>query len=98
MNVTRREFLELSAATTAGLALSKKAIAGGAADPVRVGIVGTGRRGKSLLKTMLQIDNIKVPALCDIDRDALSMAQDIAVKAGQPNRKGIQKMNTFSKN
>ncbi|NIA29642.1 MAG: Gfo/Idh/MocA family oxidoreductase [Actinobacteria bacterium] len=91
MNVTRREFLELSAATTAGLALSKKAIAGGAADPVRVGIVGTGRRGKSLLKTMLQIDNIKVPALCDIDRDALSMAQDIAVKAGQPKPQGYSK-------
>jgi len=91
MNVTRREFLELSAATTTGLALSKNVLADNSAKPVRVGIVGTGRRGKSLLGTMLQIENIQVPALCDIDRKALSMARDIAVKAGRPKPQGYSK-------
>lgn len=91
MNVTRREFLELSAVTTTGFALSKNALAGNSASPIRVGIVGTGRRGKSLLGTMLQIKNIEVPALCDIDREALSMAQDIAVKAGRPKPQGYSK-------
>ena len=91
MNVTRREFLELSAVTTTGFALSKNALAGNSARPIRVGIVGTGRRGKSLLGTMLQIKNIEVPALCDIDREALSLAQDIAVKAGRPKPQGYSK-------
>ncbi|NOY61441.1 MAG: Gfo/Idh/MocA family oxidoreductase, partial [Calditrichaeota bacterium] len=91
MNVTRREFLEISAATTTGLALSKKTLAAQGKKSLNIGIVGTGRRGKSLLKTMLQIDNINVPALCDIDQDALSIAQDIAVKAGHPKPQGYSK-------
>jgi len=64
----------------------KKASAQG--RTVRVGVVGTGNRGKSLLTTMQDIPGVEYPALCDINTENLAMAQDIVVKAGHPKPEG----------
>jgi len=86
--ITRREFIEIGSAGTMGLAASGRAHAQRSSGIVRVGVVGTGGRGCSLLGTMQHIDNIEFPALCDINADNLARAQDIVVKAGHPKPVG----------
>jgi hypothetical protein len=86
----RRTFMGRSAAAaTLGAALTSGSMSGEearAADgrTVRIGVVGTGGRGRSLLATMLNMPDVVVPALCDINGEHLSMAADLVVKAGQP--------------
>jgi predicted dehydrogenase len=94
-DINRREFLKLNAAAPLGLALS--AANNSLAEPqanvksVRVGVVGTGRRGRSLLGTMLKIDGVKIPALCDINLENLTAARNIVVEAGQTKPEGYSK-------
>ncbi len=52
--------------------------------PVRLGIVGTGGRGSSLLSMALRAPGVQVAALCDINPAALERAQAAVTKAGQP--------------
>jgi len=90
-NIDRRKFLKISAATVASVAASK---AGGALmasqeeTPVRIGVVGCGGRGRSLLDTLLSFDGIVVPALCDIDVENLKRAQESVEKKGQAKPEG----------
>ena len=44
---------------------------------VRIGILGTGMRGRSLLGLFLDRADVEVTALCDIDVDALNRAQQM---------------------
>ena len=94
-NINRREFIKLNAAAPLGLALT---VAGNSparsesnVKSVRVGLVGTGNRGRSLLSTMLKIDGVKVPALCDINIENLTAARNIVVEAGQARPEGYSK-------
>jgi predicted dehydrogenase len=67
----------------AGLAASQLLGAADAAEkPVRVGIVGVGNRGTSLLKNFLDLPGVEVPAICDINEEHLRRAQDIVEKKG----------------
>ena len=93
--LSRREFLRLGSLTAAGLSVSAlhaeaaKPVVGGMIgvpfapmkDP-RIGIIGTGGRGTSLLENLLAAD-VKVLALCDIVREKAEHAQSLVVKAGQ---------------
>ncbi len=64
--LNRRRFLSCSAA--AGLALSQARIGEGVeAGPVRVGVIGLGNRGTSLLRTLLELPAAQVVALCDAE-------------------------------
>ncbi|HNR32552.1 MAG TPA: Gfo/Idh/MocA family oxidoreductase [Candidatus Hydrogenedentes bacterium] len=85
--INRREFLGKSAGVAAGLAavnaLTARRIQ--AADaPVRVGVIGTGNRGRSLMGTMLGMPGVLFPAVCDINPDAAAAASAIVEKAGLP--------------
>ncbi len=51
--------------------------------PVRVGVIGTGNRGTSLLRNLLAIDGVEIPALCDLNTDRLVFARKMCVEAGQ---------------
>jgi predicted dehydrogenase len=51
---------------------------------VRIGIVGTGLRGSSVLGELLSVDGVRVTALCDIVPAKAQRAADRIVKAGQP--------------
>jgi len=51
---------------------------------VRIAIVGTGLRGRSMLSEFLAIDGVKITALCDIADDKAKKAAAMVVKAGQP--------------
>ena len=53
-------------------------------ETVRVGIVGTGLRGRSVLGELLAIDGVKIVALCDVVADKLTRASKMVTDAGQP--------------
>lgn len=78
----RRTFL----GATAGAALGLSAFGQGEAvkDVVRVGVIGTGGRGRSLMGNLLLMKNVEIPAVCDINIDAATAAQTMVEKAGQP--------------
>jgi len=61
----RRQFL---AATAASLAARSSSL--GATRELRAALVGVGVRGSSLLRQLLEQDNVKVAAICDIDPEA----------------------------
>ena len=73
----RRAFLGTTAALAATAAVDAEA------KPVRLGFIGTGGRGRSLLGNCLQIPGVHVPAICDIDLKAAELAQGMVTEAGQ---------------
>lgn len=89
--ISRRKFLEAGAVSTAGVALtagSRKTAYASEKNKVRVGIVGTGNRGCSLLTTMLHIEGLEFPALCDINAANLTRAQEILTTAEHSKPEG----------
>ncbi len=81
----RRDFLKTGVAA-AGLMLAPAAAGFAAEDdkkPVRVGSVGVGNRGTSLLKALLSLEGVEVPAVCDIDLAAADRASKLLVKRGR---------------
>lgn len=53
-------------------------------DVVRLGIVGVGERGTSLLSDLLAVEHLRVTAVCDIIAERCSRAAATIEKAGQP--------------
>ncbi len=53
-------------------------------DTVRLGIIGTGGRGTSLLEEFLAVEGCRVTALCDVVPEKVAHAAGMVVKAGQP--------------
>ncbi len=80
IQLNRRRFLGASAA--AGWALSQ-AVADGSVPthPVRVGLIGLGNRGTTLLRTLLEIDGVRVVALADSEPRHRDRAAGIVEKA-----------------
>jgi len=93
--LTRRKFIQKSAA--AGLALSIPGVAENPAGisepgaPVRLGFVGVGRRGTGLLRNVLDMEGVSVPAVCDIDTDHLERARRLVEKSGQKKPEGYSR-------
>ncbi|MFP4499395.1 MAG: Gfo/Idh/MocA family protein [Candidatus Hydrogenedentota bacterium] len=82
-SVNRRQFLGAAAGTAAfGVLGAGKANA--QPDSVRVGIIGTGNRGTALLRILLKMDGVQVPAICDIDTKVVERAVGLISEAGQP--------------
>jgi len=53
-------------------------------DPVRVGFLGLGMRGPGAVYRFTHIPGVKIVALCDVEQDRVSSAQDTLKKAGLP--------------
>ncbi|WP_165224248.1 Gfo/Idh/MocA family protein [Aquisphaera insulae] len=83
ITVNRRRFLGCSAA--ASLAISQAATEAAAADDtaavVRVGLVGVGNRGTALLRSLLELPGVSVPAVCDPEPRHRLRGQGIVEKA-----------------
>jgi myo-inositol 2-dehydrogenase/D-chiro-inositol 1-dehydrogenase len=79
--LNRRRFLSCSAA--AGLALSRgvEADAESGSKPVKVGVIGLGNRGTSLLRTLLELPGVEVVAVGDAEAKHRIRAQGIVEKA-----------------
>nr|HPO10206.1 Gfo/Idh/MocA family oxidoreductase [bacterium] len=97
----RRNFLEMGTAAAVGLT-ANRAYAGPASgetatDPnrtIRIGLIGSGGRGRSLLSTLLGMENLAFPAICDTNPQNLAMAQEMVVRAGQPQPEGYSRDET----
>ncbi|MFO0909908.1 MAG: Gfo/Idh/MocA family oxidoreductase [Isosphaeraceae bacterium] len=78
--LNRRRFLSCSAA--AGLALSQGRVAESADSiPVRLGVVGLGTRGTSLIRSLLDLPGVEIVAVCDPEPKHRLRAQGIIEKA-----------------
>lgn len=53
-------------------------------DTVRIAIVGTGLRGRSVLRELLAVEGVKITALADIVPEKARMAAQMVTRAGQP--------------
>ncbi len=83
---TRRNFIKTTATTTLGVTLASTTLAFNQDEnkkPVRVAVIGTGNRGTGLLRNLLTMEGVEIPALCDINTDRLAYASKICVEAGQ---------------
>jgi hypothetical protein len=93
-DLSRRDFLRIGGLTAAGMSIPALQAEPAKTDapsmvntpfaPVdpKVGIIGTGGRGTSLLENLLAAD-VKILALCDVVREKAEHAQSLVVKAGQ---------------
>src|SRR5690242_13752021 len=75
--ISRREALKLTASLAAAAAFSS--ISGAATStsdkPIRMGFIGVGSRGTTLLREVLAQDaSVEIPAICDIDQPNLNRA------------------------
>jgi len=107
----RRNFLKLSATTTAGLALGQMSLSGCASlpkgtppsikatpiDTVRVGFVGVGQRGTHLLKLLLRLEGVRIVAVCDTIEKKVARAQWLTEEAGQTKPAGYSRDETAFK-
>ncbi len=89
--ISRRNFLKTNAAVLAGATLAnilpRKTFAE-EPRPVRIGVVGTGARGQAQIGGLLSIKDVFIPAVCDINPQALAAAQHIVSEKGQPKPEG----------
>ncbi len=53
-------------------------------ETVRIGIIGTGLRGRSVLGEFLNVPNVRITALCDIVQEKADRAKAMVTKTGQP--------------
>jgi len=88
----RREFLRKGLATgaAAGAVPSAMADVGWSAPdgPVRLGFIGVGGRGTSLLESALNLPDANILAVCDIAEENLKDAQDLVEQSGQTRPAG----------
>ena len=79
----RRKFIRNSLGVSAlALVHPQMLLANTKKDKVRLGLIGTGMRGRSLLGLFLDRKDVDVVALCDVDKEALDRAQSMVTKAG----------------
>ena len=97
-DMKRRKFVKTGAALGTGLALSPWALPSPlstpASRPVRIGFVGVGGRGTSLVRQLLKLEGVEIPALCDINEEHLQRAQKYVVEAGHEKPAGYSRNET----
>ncbi len=81
--MNRRDFISMAGA---GLALASTGF--GAGKRVRLGVIGTGGRGTSLLGIATLFEDVDIPALCDINKENLAKAQEVVVASGRKKPQG----------
>ena len=87
--LSRRNFVKNSAVTALGLSILPAAVRAKESDGknVKIGIIGTGNRGTSLLTSLLKIEGTDIVAVCDLFQPRADNAADLCVKAGKKRPK-----------
>jgi predicted dehydrogenase len=81
----RRTFIKNTTIASAGLALAPKFSF--ADNKCRIALIGVGSRGRNHLRNILNRDDVIVPAICDIDPEAIDRSLAMIDKAGQKKPK-----------
>jgi predicted dehydrogenase len=94
MSLTRRTFLS---STAAGLVGARSVLASqsatrtiGANERVRLGVIGTGRQGRSDLKAHMALPDVEIAAICDVYAPNLAEAAKLA-----PNARAVTDFRTL---
>ena len=81
----RRDFIRSSAVAGVALSTAPSYVFGSTAGKkAKIGFIGVGGRGRNHLKNVLMRDDVEVPAICDIDPDAIQKSQALIKKQGYP--------------
>ena len=87
MSLTRRTFLSSTAASVAAAAALRPSSASaqvqGANERVRVGVIGTGRQGQTVMRGHLALPDVEIVALCDVYEPNLQLGAKLAPEAKQ---------------
>jgi hypothetical protein len=81
----RREFIRAGAFVGAAAALPFPVFGQPSKEKARIGFIGTGLRGRNHLNNLLMRDDVLIPAICDIDPDALEKAKELISRKGFPS-------------
>ncbi len=80
----RRTFIKTTALGTGAItSVATHSMAREPKKKINIGFIGVGGRGRGLLNSILSIDWVDVPAVCDIDPKALAATQEIIKKYGR---------------
>jgi predicted dehydrogenase len=80
--LSRRTFLQASAATAATAAFSAPAAgAQGANERLNIGLIGTGGRCRHLMQALVRVPNVRVTALCDVYEPHIEATRDQLTRA-----------------
>ncbi|MBK9391814.1 MAG: Gfo/Idh/MocA family oxidoreductase [Bacteroidetes bacterium] len=84
-NFSRRDFIKTGTMATIGLGLlpGSARAAAESSETIRVGVIGTGNRGKSHVANLLTISGVEVVAVCDLFDSQASAAANMCVQAGR---------------
>lgn len=82
--MNRRDFLLGVAAGGAALAFPRSVFARRPRDRLRLGMIGTGERGRVLMRELLRRPDIELRAICDIDRFVIDASLRQAAEANRP--------------
>ena len=86
--IQRRDFIKLGGLALGGLSLPYSSLAGIAKnDIINIGVIGTGSRGTGLIRTMKDIESLRVVACCD----TLPFRLEHALKHADPKAKSYEK-------
>ncbi len=81
----RRDFIRSSAVAGVALSATPSFVYGSmAGKKVKMGFIGVGGRGRNHLNNVLMRDDVEIPAICDIDPEAITKAQELIKKQGYP--------------
>ncbi len=80
----RRDFIRTGAALGVAASLPFSAFGSTQAEKARIGFIGVGLRGRNHLQNLLLREDVIVPAICDLDPDALIKSQELIGKLGHP--------------
>jgi len=79
----RREFIRAGMLAGAAAAMPFPVFGKIAGEKARIGFIGVGLRGRNHLNNLLQREDVIIPAICDLDPDALEKAQGMITRGGQ---------------
>ena len=82
MSSTRRTFLTAASGLALGTRLAV-ASTQGANDRIRIGVIGTGGRARSLMNRLKQMRGVELAAVCDVYETNLDRAKEHAPTAGR---------------
>ena len=95
----RRVFLKSSIATSAAIGIGKPLLFANSLSPsdtLRVAVLGTGGRGRDLIKQILRVRNVRLVALCDPDQARIEATAKDLQKSTDGNEKSNHKVELFN--
>jgi predicted dehydrogenase len=79
--LSRRDLFRVGVGAGVAANLARRAFPAEVAKPVRLGFLGVGGRGTYLLRLILNVPGVEVPAICDINEAHLNRAQTVVQEA-----------------